>query len=176
MSLDFTRTIGTEIRTSLLKRKYSFVSETLPDYLFWEVEPQIYFRINQEWRIGFGAYYAQQNHDKLSSVADYYKAGPVVTLELFQIDGILLSLRESFTFERYPNIQTDSGRNSDPNAGSLFNFYSDRNSNSLSLFLTWNVSARWQLNVLANLDDDRHRDDSGDSQNTLVGLDLNYSF
>jgi len=144
--------------------------------LFWEVEPKIYFNIGQEWRIGFGIYYALQNHQKFYSFADYYKVGPVVTLELFQINGVLLSLRESFILERFPNIQTDSNRNSDSNESSLINFYSDRNSSSLSLFLTWNVSSRWQLNILANLDDDRHRDDSGDSQNTLVGLDLTYSF
>ncbi|MCH6560504.1 hypothetical protein IH799_09145 [candidate division KSB1 bacterium] len=174
--LDFTRRVGTEVRGAITKRDYRIVSESLPDYLFWEVEPKIYFNIGQEWRIGFGIYYAMQNHQKSYSFADYYKVGPVITLELFQINGVLLSLRESFTLERFPNIQTDSSRNSDPNNSSLINFYSDRNSNSLSLFLTWNVSSRWQLNILANLDDDRHRDDSGDSQNTLVGLDLNYSF
>ena len=174
--LDFTRRVGTEVRGTITKRDYKIVSESLPDYLFWEVEPKFIFNIDQEWRIGFGIYYARQNHQKFYSFADYYKAGPVITLELFQINGILLSLRESFTLERFPNIQTDSTINSDTNDSSLINFYSDRNSNSLSLFLTWNVSSRLQLNILANLDDDRHRDDSGDSQNTLVGLDLNYSF
>jgi len=174
--LDFTRRVGTEVRGTITKRDYKIVSESLPDYLFWEVEPKFIFNIDQEWRIGFGIYYALQNHQKSYSFADYYKVGPVITLELFQINGVLLSLRESFTLERFPNIQTDSTRNSDRNDSSLINFYSDRNSNSLSLFLTWNVSSRWQLNILANLDDDRHKDDSGDSQNTLVGLDLNYSF
>jgi len=174
--LDFTRRVGTEVRGTITKRDYKIVSESLPDYLFWEVEPKFIFNIDQEWRIGFGIYYALQNHQKSYSFADYYKVGPVITLELFQINGVLLSLRESFTLERFPNIQTDSTINSDTNDSSLINFYSDRNSNSLSLFLTWNVSSRWQLNILANLDDDRHKDDSGDSQNTLVGLDLNYSF
>lgn len=176
MRLDFTRRVGAEVRGTLTKRDYKIVSESLPDYLFWEVEPMFIFKINQEWRIGFGVYYALQNHQKFYSFADYYKVGPVITLELFQINGVLLSLRESFTLERFPNIQTNSAGNSDPNTSSLINFYSDRNSNSLSLFLTWNVSSRWQLNILANLDDDRHKDDSGDSQNTLVGLDLSYSF
>ena len=174
--LDFTRRVGTEVRGTITKRDYKIVSESLPDYVFWEIEPKFILNIDQEWRIGFGVYYALQNHQKSYSFADYYKVGPVITLELFQINGVLLSLRESFILERFPNIQTDSSRNSDPNNSSLINFYSDRNSNSLSLFLTWNVSSRWQLNILANLDDDRHRDDSGDSQNTLVGLDLNYSF
>ncbi len=176
MRLDFTGKVGSEVRSNLLKREYRFVSESLFDYLFWEVEPQLYFRFNEDWRIGSGVYYAQQSHNKSTSAADYYKVGPVVTLELFQINGVLLSLREAFIFERFPNIETDVNRNSNENDSSLINFYSDRNSNSLSLFLTWNVSPRWQLNILANFDDDRHRDNSGDSQNTLVGLDLNYTF
>lgn len=182
--LDMTPVLGTEVRATITRRDYKFVSEkSLPDYWFWEFEPKIYFNIGQDWRLSVGFHYSEQNHQELADrvspqaldatlsfpFEDYYRYGPFFTVELFQINGILFSLRESFVLERYPNTRT--------NNVDSFNLYSDRNINSILFFLTWNLSSNWQLNALANFDNDRsQKDRSGDSKNTLVGLDLNYSF
>ncbi|NIR52932.1 hypothetical protein GWO43_30380, partial [candidate division KSB1 bacterium] len=59
----------------------------------------------------------------------------------------------------------------------LIGIYQDRNINSIMLFLTWNVSRRWRFSVFANMDDERsQREDNLDSQNTVVGLEVNYLF
>jgi hypothetical protein len=179
----FSSTFGTEFRAAITKRDYQLMSAITPDYLLWEVEPELYFNLSSEWRINLGFFYSKQTHEQLfnrspflgSDAAfsipfeDYYNYGPIVTIEFFRINGLLFSIRESFLIERYPNSLTRDVQS--------FNLYSDRNINSIMVFLTWNISSRWQLGVLANMDDDRSQKNvSGDSQNTIVGIEFNYFF
>ena len=184
LRIPFNSFFGTEIQGSITKRDYDFFSvKSLPDYVQWEIEPELYFKLGADWRIGAGFYYSEQIHQKfvnrvpVASVdavvsipfEDYFSYGPTLTIEFFQIDGIMLNLRESFLLQRYPNFQTRNVQS--------FNLYSDRNINSILLFFSWNISNRWRCSVLANMDDDRSRkEESGDSQNTLVGLEVNYLF
>ncbi len=185
----FTSSFGTEIQGSFTKRDYKFTSiKSFPDYTIWEIEPEFYVNLDLEWRISLGFHYSEQSHQKFNpSIAavpdvvqvndanqsilfeDYYTVGPTLSIEFFNIKGMMFSLRESFKLQRYPNIQTQNIPS--------FNLYSDRNINSILLFFTWNISSRWRFTALANMDDDRSRkDDSSDSQNTILGLELNYLF
>ncbi|MFQ5822429.1 MAG: hypothetical protein ACE5JB_00045 [bacterium] len=183
LRLSFSSTFGTEFQGSITKRNYQLESATTPDYLLWEVEPEIYFDLGSEWRISAGFFYSRQTHEKLFNhlaavttnadlsipFEDFYTYGPTFTIEFFRIDGLLFSVRESFFMERYPNFSTRDIQR--------FNLYSNRNINSIFFFLTWNISPSWNLGVLANMDDDRsQKDTSGDSQNTIVGIEFNYSF
>ncbi|MFQ5752381.1 MAG: hypothetical protein ACE5HI_10325, partial [bacterium] len=184
LRIPFHSFLGTEIQGSITKRDYDFFSvKSLPDYVQWEIEPELYFNLGSDWRISAGFYYSEQIHQKfvnrvpVASVdaavsipfEDYFSYGPTLTIEFFQIDGIMLNLRESFLLQRYPNFQTRNVQS--------FNLYSDRNINSILLFFSWNISHRWRCSVLANMDDDRSRKvESSDSQNTLVGLEVNYLF
>lgn len=183
MRFAFKTIFGTEFRGSFTKRNYRLENTTVPDYLLWEIEPELFFNLNSKWKISFGFYYSQQIYeqefsnlttDALTaaqsiSFEDYNTYGPTFAIEFFEIDGIIFSLRDSFLLERHPNGAT---RNID-----RFNLYSDRNVNSILLFLTWNITSQWQLGVLANMDDDRSlKDENGDTQNTIVSFELNYSF
>ena len=181
--LPLNSTFGTEFQGSLNKRNYKLRSATTPDYIFWEIEPAVYFNIKSKWKISFGFYYGRQIYDQSMnplatdaltaahniSFENYKTYGPTFAIELFQIDGIILDLRHSFLMERYPNAPTRDIQR--------FNLYSDRNINSILLFLTWNLSKQWQLGVLANIDDDHSlKDDNGDNQSTIVSFEMSYSF
>ncbi len=186
LTVGVTDAIGTRVSGVFSKRDYQFHSATsLPDDSYWQVEPELFFNIGEKWKLGAGWHYGEQRHESASaadspvsadaaSVAsitfeDYREYGPIITIDFFELNGILFSLRQSFLLRRYPNTPT---QNVDQ-----FNLYTDRNSNSVLLFLTWPITSRWELNVLANLDDDRsQKDSSGDSQNTLLDVEISYSF
>ncbi|MFQ5601629.1 MAG: hypothetical protein ACE5HS_00005, partial [bacterium] len=182
--LPFSDFLGMDIDGSITKRDYKFINtRSLPDYLLWEIEPKLYFKLGSDWEIRPGFYYSRLKNQPFdnrlapnalaasTSIAfeDYYKFGPTLAVEFFQIDGIMFNLQESFLLQRYPNANVRDIES--------FNLYTDRNINSILLFLTWNISNRWRLTVLANMDDDRSRkDESANSQNTIVGLEVNYIF
>jgi len=182
--LAFAPTVGLDIEGTFTRRNHDGENlSSLPDYTFWEIEPQLYVKLGSDWKISGGFYYATQIHDRLSldpSVdnarsafsilfEDYYRFGPTVTVEVFRSDGFILSVKESYLLERYPNSRT--------NTLADFNLFSDRNINSILLFMTWNIDPRWQMSLIANLDDDRgQKDDTSDSQTTIVGLEIGYNF
>ncbi|NIR52933.1 hypothetical protein GWO43_30385, partial [candidate division KSB1 bacterium] len=73
LRLPFHRNWGVELDGSFTYRDYKLLNvNSLPDYLLWEIEPQVYFKIGAEWRIGAGAVYRNQSHqelfDRLSSI------------------------------------------------------------------------------------------------------------
>ncbi|MFQ5648678.1 MAG: hypothetical protein ACE5IY_01940 [bacterium] len=186
MEIGFGPKMGMKLEGSFIKREYQFHTvNSLPDDFYWEIEPEVYLKIADNWKVGVGVHYGRQTHEPFPAAArltavdvasvvsvsfeNYREYGPVVTVDFFEINGILFSLRESFLLRRYPDTPTGNINQ--------FNLYSDRNTNSLLLFLTWPLSKHWQLNVLANMDDDRsQKDNSGDSQNTLVDIEISYSF
>ncbi|MFQ5637487.1 MAG: hypothetical protein ACE5IR_05780 [bacterium] len=188
LRLPFSDKIGADLKGSITKRDNKiFSASSLPDYWLWEVEPEFYVKLGSEWRVGAGLLYRNQTYEKLharlSTVAptanvdqafsivfeDYYAFGPTLNIELFRMNGMIFSVHESFLFERHPNA-------ADLTANTV-SIYQDRNINSILLFFSWNISRSWRLNVLANMDDERSRRDSeNDSQNTLVGLEINYIF
>lgn len=201
---NFTNWFGLKLDGSLTKRQYDFVNEnSLPDVLNWDVEPEMMFTLNQNWKIGAGFHYGIETHEKLlaqfdqssdavtdavSSVysiefEDFYEYGPVVTLEVFKINSLILTVREAFLFRRYPNSSLTNSTTIRLNTdlasinSSSYSLYSDRSNNSLLIFLTWTLSPQWRLTVLANFDDDRSlEDESGDSQNTLFDFEVSFSF
>ena len=185
MEFRFTPGVAFKLNGSVSNRDYEFVSvNSLPDYVYWEVEPEFSVKLGPHWRVGVGFHYDKQTHQKLANrfsnvddvlstfsiqFEDYYSYGPMLAVEFFDVNGLMFSVRESFLLRRYPNTPTRDVAE--------FNLYSDTNTNSILMFLAWNISRNWQLNLLANVDDDKsQKDDSGDSRNTLVGLEIGYSF
>ncbi len=182
--LSFSQRVGAEVKGTITKRLYElFSAASLPDYFSWEVEPQLYSRFGTGWRLGLGFHYERETHEDIVkhltavdaasalgvTFEDFYAIGPALSLEFLKVGSVVASLHESFLFRRYPRTSTRSV--------SDFNLYSDSNINNLLLFISWDISRNWQLSVLANADDDRSRkDSSGDSQNTLFGIEVTYSF
>jgi hypothetical protein len=183
MKIPFTSVLGSEVDGSVSRRDYSTLSLNFPDYWLWEIEPTLYLKINRQWQVAAGAYYSELVHQRLTTrvpptsasdaisilFEDYYMYGPTFTVDFFQINGVILNMQQSFLWQRYPKSRQNNVTN--------VAIYSDRQIYSILLFLTWNISPKWRFTALANMDDDRSRhDESSDSNNTLVGLEVNYSF
>ena len=81
----------------------------------------------------------------------------------------MASISNTFEFRRYPNAPAENGTG--------LSLYSNRNINSHFLFLTWNLTDHWQLNVLSSIDhnDDRNLEGS-DSRSNLVNVELSFRF
>jgi hypothetical protein len=179
VKIPFTAILGAEIEGSIASRDYKNLNVNFPDNTLWEIEPRLYLKIGRDWQISAGGYYSELNHQKfpLASTTDaasimfedYEMYGPTFTFEFFKINGVMFNIQQSFLWQRYPTSRQRKVTN--------LAVYSDRQIYSILFFLSWNVSARWRFTALANMDDDRSRQqDSSDSNNTLVGLELNYSF
>ena len=169
-------------------RQYQVSSSNTPDYYNTYINPQLVVKVFGDWQVGLGYMYLLRVHakdlvqknnlprtDTRSAEAgfvgyeDYYSHGLTFAVELFRINGLMLSVNNTYEMRKYPNSTT----NNLPGLG----LYTDRNINTLLLFLTMNLSANLQLGVLANLDDDRSRvENQSDSRSTLFSLDLSYSF
>lgn len=169
-------------------RQYEIPSSNTPDYANTYINPQFLFKFLGDWQFGAGYMYLLRVHDKdivrstpspvvdsrsaesgYVGFEDYYSHGVTVSLDLFQISGLMVSLNDTYEIRKYPNSTT----NDLPGLG----LYTDRNINNLLLFLTMNWSSRLQMTVLANLDDDRSRvGNQSDSKSTLFSVDLGYSF
>jgi len=184
VKLNFSSFMGVGMEGTITKRDYRFINQnSLPDYLFWEAEPSLIFHLGSKWNLSTGFMFGQQIHQKLADrlaanvrdtafnilFEDYEFYGPTFEIEFFEVNGLLFSVRESYVFRRYPHTPVLSAADFLP--------YADRNINSILLFLTWNVTRRWQFNVLANMDDDRIQNtDTGDSQNAILGAEISYHF
>lgn len=169
-------------------RQYEVPSSNTPDYANTYLNPQLLFKFLGDWQFGVGYMYLLRVHDKdivrtdplpvvdsrsaesgYVGYEDYYSHGLTMSLELFQINGLMVSLNETYEMRKYPNSTT----NNLPGLG----LYTDRNINTLLLFLTLNLSSSLQVSALANLDDDRSRvENQSDSKSTLFSIDLSYSF
>lgn len=183
--LAMTRSFGTEVRGTFNRRFYDKMrGSSLADFHYWEIEPQLFLRLSSEWRFGAGFHYDEELHEDLQNSTvtdlannaivgnqfeDFHSVGPLVTVDFLKAGGVLFSLQQSYLLRRYPNSPTANIAD--------FSLNADQNIYNLLLFITWDISKSWQLNVLANLDDDRsQKQESGDSQNTLLGLEVKYRF
>lgn len=183
IKIPFASAVGSEIEGSVTRRDYQIVSVNFPDYWLWEIEPRIYVKIGPDWRLAGGVYYSDLSHQKLvnrvpvTSVTDatsllfedYYMYGPTFLVEFFRINGVIFNMQHSFLWQHYPQSRASNVSN--------LAIYSDRQIYSVLFFLSWNLTSRWRFSAIANMDDDRSRqDESSDANNTLIGLEINYSF
>ena len=100
---------------------------------------------------------------------DFISHGPVVTFDVLSYKGLLLTVTESFEFVRYPRSETESIQH--------FSLFSDRNVNTLTLYLSWPVSRHWELDLFANYDKNRDaKEDRSSSFTTLFTLECRYVF
>lgn len=174
MTLQWTDHFGLEAEGSFIRRDYAAENPYTLDYNFWEIEARPYVTPGANWKIGAGFYYSEQVHEQKADVAglleDYRAWGPTLSIEFLDRGGTLFSLRHTFVMKRHPEVRRRDL--------SLISLYSDSNIHSLLFLFTWPFLPRWQLNVLANVDDDRSLQDQEalNTQNALVSFELTYSF
>jgi len=169
-------------------RQHEIPNLIVPDFSHTYLNPQLLFKIFRDLEVGVGYMYllrlnaenivqqgavfatAAGNADAdTPKYQDYISNGFTFSIELFKTNGLMLSVNNIYEMRDYPNATTQSHRDMG---------YTNKNINTLLFFLAMNLSAKLQLNVLANLDDDRSResDTHSDSKSTLFSVDLSYSF
>ncbi len=164
------------LEADLESRTYKHYAAALPNYLDLMVEPSLTANISLPWSVKLGYRLRRRHHSfsaqtatETANLEDYYSHGPVCTVDIFAAGGFLATLSNSLEFRRFPNAPYEDG------AG--LSLYSNRNINSLFLFLTWNLSEHWELNGMGNLDYDDDRNLQGsDSRTNLFNIELSYKF
>lgn len=143
-----------------------------PDFLDLKANPQVQFKLVRDWQASIGYLFLLRQyeaHNSLLGYADYYAHGFTLGLDLFTTKGFLLSASNAFQVRTYPDVSADNLL--------LSSSYSDRNINSLLLFLSWTFHPNWQLGAFANYDNEISRlKEASDSRNTLFSVDVTYSF
>lgn len=151
-------------------KKYKQKMSYLRDNFESEFESTLsyYFKTSNSFKIGylyaFNVHQGEQGKNDLPiNIEDYYSHGFTFSFDCFLGETILFNITDNFSSRRYPN-STDL---------STLNLYSDRNVNSLFLLFSWNISAKYELSVIANYDDDRNRkNEHSDSKNTMFSLEF----
>ncbi|RMD93921.1 MAG: hypothetical protein D6814_15055, partial [Calditrichaeota bacterium] len=180
-----TRKLSFDLGGDFTLRQHQLTSTITPDFVHVQANPRLLFRLWQDWQIGLGYLYvlrvyskdiiqtgpvkAVTDADTYLGYEDYYSHGFSLSLELFRLGAFMLSLTNQFELRTYPNSPTQNVPG--------FGFYSNRKINSILAFLTWQMFPNLELGILVNFDDDRARvDNHSDSQNSLLSIDLGYSF
>lgn len=171
------------VEGDLTLRRYVTPSGLTPDFLNARLNPQVEQTIWRDLQISAGYLFLLQVHgtrerqNPANTAAalnggfyeDYYAHGLTWGVDWFSARNLLLSLSHTYEVRIYPH---------DPwQETSLPGIYSDYNNHSLLLFFSWKAGARWQMNAVANYDDQSSRADAGDKlRNTLFSLEVAYSF
>jgi len=156
-------------------RQYEHDYFATPNYYQYSFEPSLEVYPGHPFHVRFGYqyqkfdYYSNEETTSDPDIEDYIAHGPIVGLDVIAFNGFVASLSNSYEFRRYPNspISEDS----------YYSLYSNRNINSLFLYLSWNLSNNWELNVLGHFDYDKEQDQEGnDSRTNLLNFELSYRF
>ena len=166
---------GLGIDCSIESREYEYFSTANPVYLEYLLEPIVSFGLGYSWSIRLGYRYRNRHHwnkewsTTSAEIENFFSHGPTLSLDIFSNNGFIANISNTFEIRRFPNSQADDG--------SGLSLYSNRNINTLFLFLSCNLSSHWTVTVMSNLDYDNDRDlDGSDSRYNLVNIELSYKF
>lgn len=149
-------------------RHYRFYAEAMPDYrdLTGELALEYLFFSFGSIKIGYRNrckhhYFSSPDLQKTAEIEDFYAHAPAVEVDIY-LGRFLLNISNVYEIRRYP---------SSPD-GSL-SLYSDRDVNTLFLLLSWAISSKWEVNVMANIDNDWARNPySSDSRSNIINFEL----
>ncbi|MGH7495189.1 MAG: hypothetical protein ACREOO_22695 [bacterium] len=176
--------LALRVEGDLTLRQYKTANSLTPDFFNARINPQLEHRIGNEWQVSGGYVFLLQVHGTReqqgtasASTAvlnggfyeDYYANGFTLGLEWYSSQGVLLSVNHTYEVRTYPH---------DPLKDALLpSLYSDYNNHSLLLFLSWKLSAHWQMSAVANYDNQTSRTETGDDlRNTLFSVEVGYGF
>lgn len=109
----------------------------------------------------------QESEDSLVEQENFVATGLVVSADIMQLTGLLISFTYRLTFRTYPNA----------GANDLLGFYSNRRIHSLQALVSVPISSRWQFQLFANYDNDRDRDrEANDNFSTIFNAGFIYKF
>ena len=171
------QTISFILRSDASLRTYQNYCEITPDYHQEMISLSLRFQLRGLGALELGYRTEQRKHtqpdieDVYSFITseDFTSHGPVISLEILSFKGLILTLTDTYEFLSYPHSQTDTIQQ--------LSLYSDREKNSLMLFLSWPLSHHWEVDLFANLDNDSDtKERKSNSHTTLFNLELRYLF
>ncbi len=166
--------LGFKARLEWETRRYRVSDAVNPDFQNRKAEAVLRFYRSTFQSFGLGYVFEDQRHKvrketdaAFAEEGDFFSHGLVVELEFLQLDGIMIDLSYQLSWRSYPNA-----------VDSYFNaFYSDRLTHSINLFAWVPLTARWQVQLFANYDDDRDREfKQNDARSTIMNASLIYKF
>jgi len=168
------RPFGVKAKLDGYSRWYGNPDVSHSDFYFFSLSTQIKIYLSDFTSLGIGYVYELENHrtkiesEKILVEQENFKAkGIVISADILNTDGLILTLSYQFTLRDYPNAVI----------GDFFNIYSNRRIHSLYGIGYIPLSAHWQFQFFANYDNDRDRDrEANDNFSTIFNLGLVYKF
>lgn len=164
----------------LTLRQYETPSVFTPDFFNAKLNPKVQIKLWRDWQASVGYIFLVQVNGTQGEAAasaplvngfyeDYYANGFTLGLDLFSAKGLLLSASHVFEARVYPDSQLEQT--------AVFNPNPDRNNNSFLLFLSWQMTPRWQVSGIANFDSQISRAEyREDLRNTIFSIEMGYRF
>lgn len=165
---------GIAIQSEWEFRRYGHPNISYSNFYRGTLGAQLRFYFGGFNAVGAGFVYEQETHNapveseqSLVEQENFHAGGLLLSVDLFQQNGLLISLTYQYTLRTYPN----SG------AGDFLGYYSNRRIHSIQGIGYVPLGRRWQVQFLANYDNDRDRDrEANDNFSTIFNLSLIYQF
>jgi hypothetical protein len=153
-------------------RNYRKTDLTYSNFTCGSFNTRLKFYLTPVSSFGAGVVYEyQKNKADLSdrqllvTQEDYNARGWIISADILNLNGLMLSLTYQQTLRDYPN----------GGANDFLGIYTNRRVNSLMGFAQIPLSPRWSLEFFANYDSDRDRDrPNNDHLNTIFNLSVRY--
>ncbi len=164
----------------LTLRQYETPSVFTPDFFSAKLNPKVQIKLWRDWQASVGYIFLVQVNGTQGEAAasaplvngfyeDYYANGFTLGLDFFSAKGLLLSASHVFEARVYPDSQLEQT--------AVFNPNPNRNNNSFLLFLSWQMTPRWQVSGIANFDSQISRAEyREDLRNTIFSVEMGYRF
>lgn len=151
-------------------RTYQEYTSAMPNYrdLLLDVAMQYHFSTFGSIKIGYRNrnkhhYFSSHPNEGTAQIEDFYAHAPIAEIDIF-FGKFLLNISEAYEMRRYPHS---------PDGG--LSLYADRDVNTLFFLLSWTISSKWEINVMANIDDDSARtSEAADSRSNIFNFELLY--
>ncbi len=155
-------------------KTYQHYNTILPDYTDLVVGPSFSFHLISPLTLKIGYQYRAKMHGGIapsgqnSGLEDFYAHGPVFAIDLLMGGGFMASIANNYKVRKYKDIFHDDYG---------LTLYTDKNTNSLYFFLTWNTFKHWEFSVLSNYDVEKEKyDDRLNMASNFINFELSYKF
>ena len=155
-------------------RWYGSPNASYSNFNFASLSASLKYYLGNYNSVGIGYVYESETHrttqaDERSLVEqeNFHAGGILLSLDIMQQSGFMISLTYKFTLRTYPNAGADD----------VFGYYSNRRIHSIQGIGYLPLSSHWQFQLFANYDNDRDRDrEANDNFSTIFNLGLSYKF
>ncbi len=160
--------LNLQLGASVNWRRYRIYAEALPNYRDLYADAALEYLLASFGRVKLGYryrnkyhYFSQPQAQATAGIEDFNAHAPTIELDIFH-GRFFLNISNVYEIRRYP-----------ASPDGALSLYADRDVNTLFLLLSWSFSSRWEINLMANIDNDMARNPySSDSRSNIVNFEL----